>query len=870
MALFTKILRAGEGKTLAELRALADRVNDVEPEFSKLTDDQLRSKTAEFRDRIANGASVDDLEVEAYATVREAAQRVLGQRHFDVQIMGGGALHRGMVAEMKTGEGKTLVSTLPVYLNGLTSRGLHVVTVNDYLASRDADWMGKIHRFLGITVGLLQNGMPPAERVPAYRCDVTYGTNNEFGFDYLRDNMAMSPSQMVQRGHVYGIVDEVDSILIDEARTPLIISGRLSDSAKWYRDFARIAERLREEEHYEIDEAKNQVMVTEEGVSAVEKIVGVENLYDHAAVDLVHHLESALKAKTLYARDVDYLVDNGEVKIVDEFTGRVLEGRRYSEGLHQAIEAKEGVSVREEQQTLATITLQNYFRQYEKLAGMTGTAETEAPELASIYKLNVVVIPTNVPVAREDKGDFIYKTEEAKYDAVVEDVAERQSRGQPVLLGTISIEKSERVSRLLSKRGIRHEVLNAKHHAREAEIIAQAGRPGAVTVATNMAGRGVDIMLGGNPEGLAKGDLKREGIEPGSPEYDERLKELTDNYLAELQPARRQVVEAGGLYVIGTERHDSRRIDNQLRGRSGRQGDPGGSRFYLSLRDDLMRRFQTDRVAAIMNRLSIPDDVPIEHSMVSKAVERAQRQVESQNFEIRKNVLKYDEVMNVQRQLIYKWRQGILENTGVDQLIDDWIEDAVEIAVQDACPPESSPKDWDSDGIRTAIGLLYPTELTRFDASGASELTDLVVEDARRFFEKKKETIGVEPMSQVQRQVMLTVIDNKWREHLADMDYLRAGIGLRAMGQRDPLTEYQREAYDMFSDMIASIKYDAIRYLFRVEVVRQDAPRPRTQAPARRPLPVGAGGAAGSTEKVGRNDPCPCGSGKKYKRCHGA
>ncbi len=870
MALFTKILRAGEGKTLAELRALADRVNDVEPEFSKLTDDQLRSKTAEFRDRIANGASVDDLEVEAYATVREAAQRVLGQRHFDVQIMGGGALHRGMVAEMKTGEGKTLVSTLPVYLNGLTSRGLHVVTVNDYLASRDADWMGKIHRFLGITVGLLQNGMPPAERVPAYRCDVTYGTNNEFGFDYLRDNMAMSPSQMVQRGHVYGIVDEVDSILIDEARTPLIISGRLSDSAKWYRDFARIAERLREEEHYEIDEAKNQVMVTEEGVSAVEKIVGVENLYDHAAVDLVHHLESALKAKTLYARDVDYLVDNGEVKIVDEFTGRVLEGRRYSEGLHQAIEAKEGVSVREEQQTLATITLQNYFRQYEKLAGMTGTAETEAPELASIYKLNVVVIPTNVPVAREDKGDFIYKTEEAKYDAVVEDVAERQSRGQPVLLGTISIEKSERVSRLLSKRGIRHEVLNAKHHAREAEIIAQAGRPGAVTVATNMAGRGVDIMLGGNPEGLAKGDLKREGIEPGSPEYDERLKELTDNYLAELQPARRQVVEAGGLYVIGTERHDSRRIDNQLRGRSGRQGDPGGSRFYLSLRDDLMRRFQTDRVAAIMNRLSIPDDVPIEHSMVSKAVERAQRQVESQNFEIRKNVLKYDEVMNVQRQLIYKWRQGILENTGVDQLIDDWIEDAVEIAVQDACPPESSPKDWDSDGIRTAIGLLYPTELTSFDASGASELTDLVVEDARRFFEKKKETIGVEPMSQVQRQVMLTVIDNKWREHLADMDYLRAGIGLRAMGQRDPLTEYQREAYDMFSDMIASIKYDAIRYLFRVEVVRQDAPRPRTQAPARRPLPVGAGGAAGSTEKVGRNDPCPCGSGKKYKRCHGA
>ncbi|HEX2403607.1 MAG TPA: preprotein translocase subunit SecA, partial [Acidimicrobiia bacterium] len=572
------------------------------------------------------------------ANVREAARRVLGQRHFDVQVIGALALHRGMVAEMKTGEGKTLVSTMPAYLNALAGKGVHIVTVNDYLASRDASWMGAIHRFLGLSVGLIQTGMSPAERHPAYRSDITYGTNNEFGFDYLRDNMAMRAADRVQRGHTYAIVDEVDSILIDEARTPLIISGRLSDSARWYRDFARIVERLRKGEHYEVDEAKRQVLTTEEGVSKVEQVLGVENLYDHAAVDFVHHLESALRAKELYHRDVEYLVDGGEVKIVDEFTGRVLEGRRYSEGLHQAIEAKEGVKIKEENQTLATITLQNYFRLYEKLAGMTGTAETEAPELAQIYGLEVLVIPTNRDTVRLDQADVVYKTEDAKFDAVVEDVAARHQAGQPVLLGTVSIEKSERLARLFTKRGIPHEVLNAKHHAREAEIIAQAGRPGAVTVATNMAGRGVDIMLGGNPEGLANVELKRQGIGPEHPDYEAKLHASAQRVEAEIGAAKEQVIAAGGLYVVGTERHESRRIDNQLRGRSGRQGDPGESRFYLSMGDDLMRRFSGDRITSIMDRMRIPDDVPIEAAMVTKAIERAQRTVEAQNFEIRKNV----------------------------------------------------------------------------------------------------------------------------------------------------------------------------------------------------------------------------------------
>ncbi|NQV06593.1 preprotein translocase subunit SecA, partial [bacterium] len=619
MALLSKILRAGEGKRLKELDALVDAVNAVEDSIKPLTDAQLRAKTDEFKARLAGGETLDDIEIEAYAVVREAAWRVLGQRHFDVQVFGAGALHRGLIAEMKTGEGKTLVSTMPVYLNALEGLGVHVVTTNDYLAKRDSDWMGGIHRFLGLEVGIIQADMLPEERRPAYSADITYGTNNEFGFDYLRDNMAMSAANMVQRGHRYAIVDEVDSILIDEARTPLIISGRVADTAKWYRDFARIVERLRNEEHYEVDEGKRQVVTTEEGVTRVEQILGVENMYDHTNVDLIHHLDAALRAKTLYQNDVDYVVANGEVKIVDEFTGRILEGRRYSEGLHQAIEAKEGVRIKEENQTLATITLQNYFRMYEKLGGMTGTALTEEGEFNEIYKLGVVAIPTNQPIVRLDEADLVYMTEEAKFNAVTEDLVERHERGQPVLVGTVSIEKSERLSGLLKRRGVPHEVLNAKQHEREATIIAQAGRVGSVTIATNMAGRGVDIRLGGNPEELAKLEMQKMGVEPGTPEWDEAWAQEYSRLEESTRTQNHHILEAGGLYVLGTERHESRRIDNQLRGRSGRQGDPGESRFYLSLEDDLMRRFAAERVQSIMTRLKIPADVPIEAKMVSNS-----------------------------------------------------------------------------------------------------------------------------------------------------------------------------------------------------------------------------------------------------------
>jgi len=874
MSLLSKVLRAGEDKAQREFEKIAGQVNELEPTYEALSDEQLKSKTAEFKSRLADGETLDDILIEAFATVRESAKRVLGQRHYDVQLIGGVALHRGMVAEMKTGEGKTLVSTLPVYLNALEGKGVHVVTVNDYLASRDAEWMGGVHRFLGLEIGLIQAGMTPEERRPSYQADVTYGTNNEFGFDYLRDNMAMRTTDMVQRGHHYAIVDEVDSILIDEARTPLIISGRLGDSARWYRDFARIAQRLRRGEHYEVDEAKRQVLVTEEGVTRVEEILGVENLYDHAAVDLVHHMEVSLKAKELYQNDVDYLIDHGEVKIVDEFTGRVLEGRRYSEGLHQAIEAKEGVAIKEENQTLATITLQNYFRLYDKLAGMTGTAETEAPELAQIYRLDVIVIPTNKPVIRKDEPDLVYKTEDAKFNAIVDDVRDRYERGQPVLLGTVSIEKSEVLSRYLTKNGIPHEVLNAKHHAREADIIAQAGRPGAVTVATNMAGRGVDIMLGGNPEGLAKSELKKQGIGPDDPTYEERIDELIRSFAAEIAPAKKTVIEAGGLYVVGTARHESRRIDNQLRGRSGRQGDPGESRFYISLEDDLMRRFSGDRVASVMERLKIPDDVPIEHSMVTKAVERAQRQVESQNFEIRKNVLKYDEVMNRQRETIYEWRSGILEGDLTDELVWDWIERVISGTVKGVLGEDTSPSEWDWEELNRELSVYYPSELDRErfgDRISVDDVAEAALEDARLRYAEREAELGSEVLRQVERSVMLSIIDNKWREHLADMDYLRAGIGLRAMGQRDPLTEYQREGYDMFADMIESIRSDAVRYLFHVQLAQ---PQAKPSRPAAVAASSGGGAPAqpaqATSDKVGRNDPCPCGSGKKYKRCHGA
>jgi preprotein translocase subunit SecA len=869
MPILSKVLRVGEGRTLKQFQGVVAAVNAMEPEYEALSDADLTAKTTEFRNRARSGEPLDDLQAEAFAVVREAAKRVLGQRHFDVQVVGAAALHRGMVAEMKTGEGKTLVSTMPAYLNALGGNSVHLVTVNDYLASRDAEWMGAVHRFLGLSVGLIQNAMSPNDRHPAYASDITYGTNNEFGFDYLRDNMAMRAEDRVQRGHHYAIVDEVDSILIDEARTPLIISGRVSDSAKWYRDFAKIVDRLERDVHYEVDERKRQVLSTDEGVTRVEQVLGIENLFDHAAVDFVHHFEAALKAKELFLKDVDYLIDHGEVKIVDEFTGRVLEGRRYSEGLHQAIEAKEGVQINEENQTLATITLQNYFRLYDKLAGMTGTAETEAPELAQIYSLEVIAVPTNEEVARMDGGDLVYKSEEAKFDAVVTDVAERAAVGQPILLGTVSIEKSEKLSRAMERRGLKHEVLNAKQHAREAEIIAQAGRPGAVTVATNMAGRGVDIMLGGNPDGMARTELKRRGVTPDDPSYDELERKLTTEFAEQIVPDKQRVIDAGGLYVVGTERHESRRIDNQLRGRSGRQGDPGESRFYLSLEDDLMRRFQGDWVTGIMERLRLPDDQPIEANMVSKAIERAQRQVESQNFEIRKDVLKYDEVMNRQREVIYDWRQSILEGTAGDTLIGDWIESVVTDVVHSEFSAEIPRSDWDWEALQRELIQYYPTEIERdtFDGPVSPEsVADFVAEEAEKAYAARETELGVDVLRQVERSVMLSVIDNKWRDHLSEMDYMRAGIGLRAMGQRDPLAEYQREGYDLFADMVDSVKRDVVRYLFHVEIAK----------PTSQPQRVAANPTGGKTakqavsDKVGRNDPCPCGSGKKYKRCHGA
>ncbi|MGD2050875.1 MAG: preprotein translocase subunit SecA [Acidimicrobiia bacterium] len=871
MSVFSKVLRIGEGKRLKELEQLVGCVNGLEPEFEALSDVELRAKTVEFRERLDSGETLDSLECEAFAAVRETAKRVLGQRPFDVQIIGAGALHRGMIAEMKTGEGKTLVSTMPSYLNGLGGAGVHLVTVNDYLARRDAEWMGSIHRFLGLEVGLIQADMTPAERRPSYAADITYGTNNEFGFDYLRDNMAMQAPNMVQRGHAFAIVDEVDSILIDEARTPLIISGRVGETGKWYRDFARIATRLQRDVHYEVDEKKRQVVTTEEGVHRVEQILGVDNMYDFSNVDLIHHLDVALKAKELYQRDVDYLIKNGEIKIVDEFTGRVLDGRRYSEGLHQGIEAKEGVKIKEENQTLATITLQNYFRMYEKLAGMTGTAVTEAGEFAEIYDLEVVEIPTNEPIARDDQADLVYIDEDAKFDALVEDIVDRNEAGQPILVGTVSIEKSERLAEYLKRRGVRHEVLNAKHHEREGAIIAQAGRFGAVTVATNMAGRGVDIKLGGSPEELATADVRKRGIEPEAEEYEAAYRDALDRFTMETANEREKILELGGLYVLGTERHESRRIDNQLRGRSGRQGDPGESRFYLSLEDDLMRRFANDRVASIMARLRIPRDVPIEARMVSKAIERAQSQVEAQNFEIRKDVLKYDEVMNTQREIIYKWRNQILLGGETRELVDQWRSEVVEQQVLEMTRGVEADE-WDWDELLARMIALDGSDLKRDSFEHPEDLEEFEVveaylEEAEALYAAREEEIGVDVMRRLERTVAMSIIDNKWREHLAEMDYLRSGIGLRAMGQKDPLVEYQREGYDLFADMVDAVKLDTVRYMYHVQVVKQEAPpTPKVVQTSGPTVPKRA---VRNPDKVGRNDPCPCGSGRKYKHCHG-
>jgi preprotein translocase subunit SecA len=907
MGVFNKVLRAGEGKKVRAIQALVPDINALEPEIQALSDDALAHKTIEFREQLDNGADLDDLLIDAFAVVREAARREIGQRHYDVQLMGGAALHFGWVAEMKTGEGKTLVSTLPVYLNALADKGVHVITVNDYLATRDAEWMGQVHRRLGLSVGLIVPGQYDAAHKRAqYACDVTYGTNNEFGFDYLRDNMAMSRAEQVQRGANYCIVDEIDSILIDEARTPLIISGRVADAAKVYYQFASIVRGLKRDHHYDVDEEKRTVAPTDEGIEAVEKALGVDNMYDEVSQNLVHQIQAALRAKELFKRDKDYVVQHGEVKIVDEFTGRILEGRRWSEGLHQAVEAKEGVKIKEENQTLATITLQNYFRMYDKLAGMTGTAETEAAEFAGTYDLQVVPIPTHRPMIRLDQGDLIYKAEDPKFNAVVDDIVERHEAGQPVLVGTISVEKSEKLSRFLDKRGVPHEVLNAKLHFREAEIVAQAGRLGAVTVATNMAGRGVDILLGGNPGQMAERDAKAEGLDLESEEGQARVAELTAKYEPECKAEGDQVRELGGLYVLGTERHDSRRIDNQLRGRSGRQGDPGESRFYLSLEDDLMRLFATGAMNWVMGK-TLDDDVPIEAKMVSKAIERAQNTVEQRNGEIRKNVLKYDEVMNQQRKVIYKRRDQILDAADLREESLGYLAEAVDATISTYCVSDH-PEEWDLEGLHNDIATFWPLGASLDDLGGCTstdELYELLMGEATAHYEEREEEFGADTMRQVERQVMLRIIDQKWREHLYEMDYLQEGINLRAMGQKDPLVEWQRDGFEMFGAMMQGIATDFVKYVMHAQVtvaqpkldtptpignLRYTAPTDPSEAPSTMQAAARAQAAAEGTtapeevaeevvntpvvktdwDKTPRNAPCPCGSGKKFKMCHGA
>ncbi len=828
MSVFGKILRAGEGKILRKLHRIAGQVNSIEEDFVSLTDAELRALTDEYKQRYADGESLDDLLPEAFATVREAAKRVLGQRHYDVQLMGGAALHMGYVAEMRTGEGKTLVGTLPTYLNALSGKGVHLITTNDYLAERDSEWMGRVHRFLGLEVGCILANMTPAERREQYACDITYGTNNEFGFDYLRDNMAWSQDELVQRGHNFAVVDEVDSILIDEARTPLIISGPADQATKWYGDFAKLVLRLKVDRDYEVDEKKRTVGVLEEGVTRVEDWLGIDNLYESVNTPLVGFLNNAIKAKELYKKDKDYVVIDGEVMIVDEHTGRMLAGRRYNEGMHQAIEAKEGVEVQNENQTLATITLQNFFRLYDKLSGMTGTAMTEAAEFYQIYKLGVVPIPTNRNLQRQDRADLIYRTEEAKFAAVVDDIADKYEKGQPVLVGTTSVEKSEYLSQQLAKRGVPHEVLNAKQHDREATIVAQAGRKGAVTVATNMAGRGTDIKLGGNPDDLAEAELRQRGLDPVEhvEEWAAALPEALERAEAAVKAEFEEVRELGGLYVLGTERHESRRIDNQLRGRSGRQGDPGESRFYLSLGDDLMRLFKAQMVERVMAMANVPDDVPIENKMVTRAIASAQGQVEQQNFEIRKNVLKYDEVLNRQREVIYGERRRVLEGEDLQEQILHFMDDTIDDYIK-AETVEGFAEEWDLDRLWTAFGQLYPVKVTldelddeAGDRAGvtADLISELIKEDIHEQYAAREEQLGEEIMRELERRVVLSVLDRKWREHLYEMDYLQEGIGLRAMAQRDPLVEYQREGYDMFKAMMDGIKEESVGYLFNLEV----------------------------------------------------
>ncbi|MDA8380307.1 MAG: preprotein translocase subunit SecA [Actinomycetota bacterium] len=940
MSVLTKVLRAGEGRKQRRLAEIVPLINDLAPQMEAASDEDLQHATIAFRERIDRGESLDDLLVEAFAVVREAAWRVIGQRHFDVQLMGGMALHFGWIAEMKTGEGKTLVSTLPVYLNGLSGHGLHVVTVNDYLAGRDAEWMGRIHRWLGLSVGLVVPSIEdPVARRAAYACDVTYGTNSEFGFDYLRDNMARARELMVQRGHVYAIIDEVDSILIDEARVPLIISGPSDSTAQLYYQFAAIVATLKRDEDYEVEDeqGKRNVVPTESGIEKVEKQLGVTNLYDDLSVNHVHHLIKALEAKELYRRDKEYLVAGGEVKIVDEFTGRVLEGRRWEQGLHQAVEAKERVRIKEENHTWATVTLQNYFRLYEKLAGMTGTAETEAAEFANTYNLPVVPIPTNKPMIRVDHSDLIFKSEDAKFTAVVDDLEERYESGQPVLVGTASVAKSEQLSRLLDKRGIPHTVLNAKQHAREAEIVAQAGRLHSITVATNMAGRGVDIILGGNAEALAADEMRSRGADIGSDEGKAELERVQAGLAERCTAEGEKIRELGGLYVLGSERHESRRIDNQLRGRAGRQGDPGKSRFYLSLEDELMQRFATGAAGWVMDR-ALPEDIPIEAKIISRSIEKAQNTVEAVNAEIRKDVLKYDEVMDKQRKVIYARRVQILDGEDLGERTEELLEGALTAVVTDACPNDYQ-EEWDLERLVLEIGNYYPTKFTPDDlhqAVNAAQVAESVVAEALDFYRTKAENMpgGTETARAVEREVMLQVIDQRWKEHLAEMDTVREGINLRAMGQQDPLVAWQSEGFELFGKLLEIIDDDYVRYVMHLDVVPeapeepdlrhaqyvaaedpvQDFSSPAAQAAqghdgaSAAPVPAMAGaagatsrsrgaapgaaapgrgqaagapvpgGTAGSAaagakpqrDRIGRNDPCWCGSGKKFKFCHGA
>ena len=908
MAILDRVLRAGEGKKVKALGAILPEINALSAEFAALSDVALRAKTAEFKSRVERGETLDDLLIEAFATVREAATRVIGQRHYDVQLMGGAALHAGWVAEMKTGEGKTLVSTLPAYLNALSGKGVHQITTNDYLAQRDAEWMGQIHRWLGLSVGLVVPGRrtSSAEKRAEYSSDITYGTNNEFGFDYLRDNMASTLEDKVQRGFNFAIVDEVDSILIDEARTPLIISGRVADAAKLYYQFASIVRTMVRDVDYDVEEAKRIVVPTESGIEKVEKQLGIENLYDEVQQNLVHQLQVALKAAVLYQRDKDYIIQDGEIKIVDEFTGRILEGRRWSEGIHQAVEAKEGVNIKEENQTLATITLQNYFRMYEKLSGMTGTAQTEAAELMNTYNLQVVPIPTNREMVRLDQADQIYKSEAAKFDAVVRDIEEKNAKGQPVLVGTVSVEKSEQLSKKLQQKGIRHEVLNAKQHTREALVVTQAGRLGAITVATNMAGRGVDILLGGNPEGWARQDVLKEGFDPQTlldefalpvalelmpPDFltardkaQSRYRELLAKYIDKCKQEGNKVRELGGLYVLGTERHESRRIDNQLRGRAGRQGDPGESRFYLSLDDELMRLFATGALSWVMGR-ALPDDEAIEAKMVTKAIERAQSTVEQRNGEIRKNVLKYDEVMNEQRKIIYMRRDQILQGLDLKSAAMEYLADAVDALINAHCVAEADDE-WDIDGLTLELKTFWPSEISAGQISqcdSTDEMYDLVMADASAFYTKRETEMGESVMREVERQVMLKIIDQRWREHLEEMDYLQEGINLRAIGQKDPLIEWQREGFEMFGSLMKGVAQDFVKYVMHVQVINNSAPVSKLaniqetsdenvdEKPSAKAANKSSGGVFGAPDwsKTPRNAPCPCGSGKKYKMCHG-